>query len=85
MKSLDLEFVFGSVVFPLTLLFFPFHFYSMKKMKYEFFVQEVSKNEQLKFTFNVNYKKWLFYYQKILFDFQFLEKKSHLLLVFSPK
>ena len=85
MKSLDLEFVFGSVVFPLTLLFFPFHFYSMKQMKYEVFVQEVSKNEQLKFTINVNYKKWLFYYQKILFDFQFLEKKSHLLLVFSPK
>ena len=65
MKSLDLEFVFGSVVFPLPLAS-TFFFHNIKKMKYGIFVSEVSKNEQPKFTIIVNNKKWLlFYYQKI--------------------
>ena len=65
MKSLNLEFVFGSVVFPLPLASTFFH--NIKKMKYGIFVSEVSKNEQSKFTINVNNKKWLlFYYQKII-------------------
>ena len=33
------------------------------------FASEVSKNEQLQFTINVNNKKWLFYYQKIISSF----------------
>jgi hypothetical protein len=28
---------------------------------------KIPKYEQLKFTINVNNKKWLFYYQKIIF------------------
>ena len=53
---------------------------------------EVWKNEQLKFTINVNNKKWLFHDQKKFFDviftkIQFLMifgKKIQFLLIFLP-
>ena len=35
---------------------------------FRIFVAEVWKNEQLKFTINVNNKKWLFCHQKFIFD-----------------
>ena len=35
---------------------------------FRIFVAEVWKNEQLKFTINVNDKKWLFYHQNFIFE-----------------
>ena len=81
MKSLHLEFVFGSGVYPLPLAS---TFFSQYK-KNCIFGSEVSKNEQPKFTINVNNKKWLLFYYLMVKNFSFWEKKSQLLPVFSPK
>jgi hypothetical protein len=43
---------------------------------------KIPKYEQLKFTINVNNKKWLFYHQKQFFDLIF--KKFQFLPIFLP-